>query len=85
MRNLWKIWLATATTLTAVYFVAPHSAESKLLLYNGTGMLAVLAVLVGVKVNKPDPRGPWLWFAAGLGSFLTADIIYYLLELQYGD
>ncbi|MEZ5378419.1 MAG: GNAT family N-acetyltransferase [Acidimicrobiales bacterium] len=81
MRNLWKFWLVTALTLTTVYFVAPHSSESKLLLYNGTGLLAVLMTLVGVKINKPDPRAPWLWFAAGLASFLTADIIYYVLEL----
>ncbi len=85
VKHLWKIWLGVAAALTVTYFVAPHSSESKLFLYNGTGLLAVLTILYSVKVNKPEPRGPWLWFAAGLSSFLTADIIYYLLELRYGD
>ncbi len=85
VNRLWKIWLGVALTLTVIYFVAPHSSESKLVLYNGTGLLAVVVVLVGVRVNKPQPRTPWLWFAAGLGSFLTADIIYYLLELAAGE
>ncbi len=28
---------------------------------------------------------PWLWFAAGLTSFLVADVCYYVLELVSED
>ncbi len=79
--QLWKIWFFVAVLLTVVYFVAPESRESKLLLYNGTGLLSVLVVLHGVRRNKPAQRAPWIWFASGLGSFLVADICYYVLEL----
>lgn len=85
MRNLWKWWLALAGTLTFVYFVIPQTAETKLVLYNGTGLLAVVSILVGIRINRPENRTPWLFFAAGLGSFLTADILYYLLELFAGE
>ena len=79
--QLWKIWFGLATLLTVIYFAVPESRESKLVLYNGTGLIAITMVLWGVRSNKPAPRAPWLWFAAGLSSFLIADICYYMLEL----
>ena len=57
-----------------MYFAVPESRESKLLLYNGTGLLSIVAVLYGVRRNKPAQRASWYWFAAGLASFLIADI-----------
>jgi len=85
MRNmLWKFWLLTAAALTLVYFVVPKSPESKLVLYNGLGLLAVLALLVGMHINKTRPKAPWFWLVGGLTSFLVADVIYYLLELKHG-
>ncbi len=54
-------------------------------LYNGTGLISLILVLVGVRVNKPKVPEPWYWFAAGLASFLVADIIYYTLEKRLGD
>lgn len=81
IREPWRAWLLIATSLTVVYFVAPTTPESKLVLYNGTGLLAVLAVGYGVKRNKPAQRAPWIWFAWGLSSFLVADVFYYILEL----
>ncbi len=81
MNALWKIWLAVAGTLTTLYFVIPDSAETKLVLYNGVGLLSVILVLWGARKHKATPLEPWLWFAAGLGSFLVADIIYYMLEI----
>ena len=85
VRKLWLIWIGVATLLAAAYFVIPTTPESKLVLYNGVGLLSILALLVGIRMNAPSPRGPWLWFAAGLTSFLTADVIYYGIELVSGD
>lgn len=85
MKWLWKAWLGVAAALTAAYFLLPNTPESKLVLYNGTGLMAVLCILVGLRRNQPRQRGPWRWFAAGLASFLTADICYYVLELTSTD
>jgi diguanylate cyclase (GGDEF)-like protein len=80
-RRWWLAWVGFATAVTVAYFAVPNTAESKLVLYNGLGLCSVALLLIGVKVNDAAPRGPWLWFAAGLTSFLTADVIYYILEL----
>ncbi|MGI9612739.1 MAG: putative bifunctional diguanylate cyclase/phosphodiesterase, partial [Acidimicrobiales bacterium] len=79
--HIWLAWLGLATVLTIVYFAVPNTPESKLVLYNGLGLMSVISVLVGIRMNDATPRGPWLWFAAGLTSFLTADVIFYVLEL----
>ena len=85
VRRLWIIWIVVAIGLTTTYFVLPTTPESKLVLYNGVGLLSILALLAGIRRNQAEPREPWLWFAAGLMSFLTADVIYYLLELVHPE
>ena len=85
MNKLWSLWLSVAGLMTLAYYVVPNSAESKLVLYNGVGFLAVGLILVGIKVNKVERRAPWLLIATGLGSFLIADVIYYVLELLNPD
>jgi len=85
VEKLWKIWLAVAVVVGAFYFVVETTPESKLVLYNGVGALSIAMLLIGVWRNRSTPRAPWLWFAGGLSSFLVADIIYYVLELQHPE
>ncbi|MFT7602411.1 MAG: two-component system cell cycle response regulator [Acidimicrobiales bacterium] len=85
IREPWRAWLCVAALLTVVYFAAPLSPASKLVLYNGTGLLSVVGIAYGVRRNRPANPAPWIWFGWGLGSFLIADICYYLLELVSPD
>jgi diguanylate cyclase (GGDEF)-like protein len=66
--------------VAAVYFIVPTTPVSKLLLYNGVGLSSVIAVLVGIRRNRPADPVPWRFIVAGQCSFLVADIIYYVLE-----
>ncbi len=70
--------------MTTAYYVLPPSDTSKLVLYNGVGLLALVMVMVGVHRCGAKPREPYLWFAGGLASFLIADVIYYALGIIYG-
>ena len=79
--HIWLAWLGLAAVMTIAYFAVPNTPESKLVLYNGLGLMSVVSVLVGIRMNDATPREPWLWFAAGLTSFLTADVLFYVLEL----
>lgn len=79
--NLWKIYLASVVVVAAYYFVYGSPGVSKLVLYNGIAVSAVSAVLFGIRRNKPTNRRAWFFVALALGSFCTADIVYYLLEL----
>jgi len=64
-----------------VYFLVETTSLSKLVLYNGIGLSAVIATLIGIRRNCPENRRAWYFIAGGMASFLTADIIYYVLEL----
>ncbi len=54
--NLWKIYLAGVVLVAACYFVYGSPGVSKLVLYNGIGLSAVVAVLYGIRRNKPTNR-----------------------------
>jgi diguanylate cyclase (GGDEF)-like protein len=85
VKSAWKVWIGVAAAMTTVYFVVQQSPTSTLILYNGVGLLSVGLVLFGLRIHKPETLAPWLWFAGGLASFLTADIIDYVFELRSGD
>ena len=78
--GVWAGYGLAASAVGVGYFLVPTSNLSHLVLYNGIGLSAVIAILVGVRRNRPADRRPWLLIAAGQASFLTADICYYILE-----
>lgn len=78
-RHSWLVYLCLCVPVGAAYFVLPSSSLSKLVLYNGLGLSALCATAIGVRKNKPQHRGAWYFFIAGQASFLTADVIYYVL------
>ncbi len=79
-QRTWLVYLAAVVVVASAYFLIPTTTVSKLLLYNGLGLSAIVAIIVGIKRNRPTYRAPWILFAVGLSSFLTADIVYYVLE-----
>jgi diguanylate cyclase len=70
-----------ATSLVAgLYFVLPTTTLSKLVLYNGIGLSSVIAIFMGIRINKPAHARSWRFIAIGAGCFLSGDICYYILE-----
>ena len=79
--NLWKIYLTLVVLVAAYYFVWGSPGLSKLVLYNGIGLSSVVAVLYGIRRHQPENKRAWYVIAAAMATFLTADVIYYILEL----
>ena len=79
-RNTWALYLACTLVAAAVYFVIPTTTLSKLVLYNGIGLSAVVAILFGAHRNRPANARAWRLIAVGTGSFLSGDLCYYILE-----
>jgi diguanylate cyclase len=78
-------YVAFSVVVALLYLLLPATPLVKIVLYNGVGASAVVAVLLGVRLHRPSQRLPWFLFAAGQASFLTADLIYYLGERSLGD
>jgi len=73
-RWLWKTYLAVGLVAVAGYSFTSggllHDAA-----YVALGMSAVLAILVGIRLNQPTRRLPWLVMAAGQFMWVFGDAI----------
>ena len=69
------IFLAAAFALTIAYFVVGRGAAQNDI-YDVVGVASSLAIILGIKLNRPDFPLPWLLFAAGNLFFAVADIIF---------
>jgi hypothetical protein len=74
--GLWRIYLAAGAVATVLYaLVPPFQGNGPLI--NLLGLSGVVAVLVGVRRNRPRSRWPWLLFALGLFLFWLGDVYTY--------
>jgi len=83
----WAVWLYVACGLVVAlaYYLVPASGlaprwAAKIGLYNGLGLSAVAAIIVGVVRHRPERPLAWYLFAVGLLSYVTADIIFYTYQ-----
>jgi diguanylate cyclase (GGDEF)-like protein/PAS domain S-box-containing protein len=80
---LWQAYLAAGTLLTALYvFVDPFAGSGPVI--NLLGLSPVVAIIVGVRRNRPASRGPWMWFAVGMTLFWMGDLYTYSYPRLFG-
>jgi signal transduction histidine kinase len=72
------VFLAGGVVLSGVYFLLPLGTPQSVL-YDGVGIASALAIGLGVFLNRPETRMPWLLFGIGNLSFAVADIIFDIL------
>jgi diguanylate cyclase (GGDEF)-like protein/PAS domain S-box-containing protein len=74
--KLWRAYLAVGTLACALYeFVTPFKGSGPLI--NGIGLSAVVAIVVGIRRNRPTARLAWWCFAAGIFLFWLGDLYTY--------
>ena len=81
-RQAWILYLSAAVLVAVLYFVIPTTPISKLVLHNGIGLSAIVAILIGILVHRPARARSWCLIAGGAASFLSGDICYYVLGLR---
>jgi signal transduction histidine kinase len=69
------IFLAAALALTVAYFVVPRGAAQNDI-NEVIGIASALAIVLGVRLNRPSFPLPWLLFAAGNLLFALGDVVY---------
>jgi diguanylate cyclase (GGDEF)-like protein/PAS domain S-box-containing protein len=82
--RLWWIWAAAALALSVAYF-AVGGAGARLGFYVPVAAGSAVALVVGVRVHRPQRPGAWLCIAAGLGTFALGDTVYYSSEALRGE
>jgi diguanylate cyclase (GGDEF)-like protein/PAS domain S-box-containing protein len=83
----WWLYLAAMASLTAAYICAHFTGPRWLNggpVYNVIGGSAVVALLIGARMNKRSRRLPWYLFAVGQTLFVTGDALAYNYERIFG-
>jgi len=80
---LWQAYLGVGALLTALYvFVDPFAGSGPVI--NLLGLSPVIAILVGMRRNRPASRGPWRLFAIGMTLFWLGDLYTYSYPRLFG-
>ncbi|WP_239164470.1 putative bifunctional diguanylate cyclase/phosphodiesterase [Actinoplanes palleronii] len=89
MRNgrvqLWAGWLMLAAVAALCFPLLPDDTLPTKIYVNTVGTTSVLMMVVGILRNRPEHRGPWLMFAAGMAMLVSGDITYDVTELRLGE
>jgi diguanylate cyclase (GGDEF)-like protein len=78
-RHGWRWHLVIGTLATVPIVVLPDSWWYTAW-YDGIGLSAVVAVLIGVRRNRPSTRVTWWWLATGQLLFVVGDLLFDLHE-----
>jgi diguanylate cyclase (GGDEF)-like protein len=79
----WKVYLAFSAVVSAVYYAVPTDGVQAVLV--GTlGMSAAVAIVVGVRQNRPAVRWPWYLMAAARACFALAEVAYWVQHYAAG-
>src|SRR4029453_16460264 len=77
------IYLALGVAAIALYFALPWDSTAQVVVYDVISASAGIAVLLGVRANRPSLPLPWYLFAAGLFAFTVGDVIFHLYDLVW--
>ena len=80
MKQAWKGYLLIGALTLMVYVFHPV-IQMQVILFGGVGILAVLAMLLGLWLLRPQPRTAWIFFICGqclntVGDFLFINQVY---------
>jgi diguanylate cyclase (GGDEF)-like protein/PAS domain S-box-containing protein len=75
MARVWKLYIGLGVVLTVLYAIVPLPT-TKLVFWPLIAWSSVIAIVVGVKRNRPAVRGPWYFLAAGVATFAFGDNLY---------
>ncbi len=82
-RRVWAAYLAVGTaTLAAFLLIRPLRIGW---LFNAIALSGALAILAGLRMQRPAQRLPWYLFALGQAFFVTGDVITYNYERFFGS
>jgi diguanylate cyclase (GGDEF)-like protein/PAS domain S-box-containing protein len=81
--QLWQLYLSVGTMVCALYvFVPPLKGSGPVI--NLLGLSGVVAVVVGIRRNRPKAQAAWWCFAVGLLLFWAGDLYTYSYPKLFG-
>ena len=79
-KRLWYLYPIAAGLSTLAYLTVFHHSW----LYNIIGISSPIAILLAVRLHKPEQRAPWYLFALGQTLFIAGDVLAYNYDTFFG-
>src|SRR6476469_2758497 len=79
----WWLYLLVMAPIVGLYQFGPGIFNEGPV-FNGFGLSAVVAIVVGVRMHRPSDARPWYLFAVGLTLFVTGDVLAYNFDTFFG-
>jgi diguanylate cyclase (GGDEF)-like protein/PAS domain S-box-containing protein len=79
-KRAWIVYPIAAAVAAVAYLTVAHHSW----VYNIIGISSPLAILVGVRIHRPQQRAPWYLFALGQALFIAGDVIAYNYQTFFG-
>ena len=80
-RRAWWLYLAVMLPLSVAYLAGPLNDGP---VFNAIGFSACIAIVTGVRVNRPDARLAWYLIALGQALFAAGDVLAYNYKALFG-
>ncbi|MGB2873842.1 MAG: EAL domain-containing protein [Gaiellaceae bacterium] len=81
--HAWLWFLVATGALAGLYLFVPALAGNGPLI-NGLGLLGVVAIVVGIRMNKPRAQAAWWLFVLGQFLFFSGDLYTYSYPKLFG-
>jgi diguanylate cyclase (GGDEF)-like protein/PAS domain S-box-containing protein len=69
------VYLAVSIVLAVAYWLVPP-AQAKLIIWPAIGWSSVAAMVIGVRLHRPDAGSAWQFLIAGVTTFVVGDNFY---------
>jgi diguanylate cyclase (GGDEF)-like protein/PAS domain S-box-containing protein len=80
----WYIYLTAGVPLSVLYFCLPTEI-AKVVIWPIIGWSSVIAIVVGVRLNRPETPIAWYMLAAGVATLIIGDNLYTFRSMTQPD
>jgi diguanylate cyclase (GGDEF)-like protein len=72
----WLVYAAGIAIATLVFLLLPAGELVQDTVYDTVALSAAVAIILGLRMNRPAHRWPWLLIAAGQATFFIGDVLW---------
>jgi diguanylate cyclase (GGDEF)-like protein/PAS domain S-box-containing protein len=76
----WWLYIIIMTAGIPIYYFATTGIAERFV-YDAYGLSSASMIVVGMRLNRPEKRGPWIAFAAGMAMFALGDIVFNIYSM----
>jgi diguanylate cyclase (GGDEF)-like protein/PAS domain S-box-containing protein len=80
----WLLYLVAGLSALAAFLFGPWPGVRPGWLFNAIAFSSPVAIVVAVRIWKPEVRAPWYLFALGMTLFVAGDVITYNYDRLFG-